>query len=302
MKLDILACVPMEIRERLKCGMTGEVIMVNSSGIYLRFEEQIVFLCDITWGLVPIGIAVDGFKKMAKKLCLEDGQQVIYKDNTLIFPNGTVHLLTERTQPRKKCLHQSEKECLRQPEKMYVKRAAVEVAALRKKHGISMLVEPLVLGKEAADVMQLNPYCAKAYPCLARLMNALLNGTVDEIRCCVDKMLGLGTGLTPSADDVMLGMLYVFRKLPQQCPLAVYAFRESILELCDSHTNKVSSAYLKAIIQGAYFERMEQVWNGLCGMEPLDILKLTQVGSNSGTEMLLGMLIALRICGYDVSS
>ena len=294
MELDILACVPKEIREILKCGMTGEVIMVNSSGIYLRFEEQIVFLCDITWGLVPIGIAVDGFKKMARQLCLEEGQWVIFRDNTLVFPNGTVHLQMDETVP--------EKECPRSPEKRFIEQAAMEVAALQKKHGISMLVEPLVLGKEADDVIQLNPYCAKAYPYLVRLMNALCNGAGDEIRYCVDKILGLGTGLTPSVDDVMLGMLYVFRKLPQKYPQVVYAFRESILELCDSHTNHVSRAYLKAIIQGAYFERMEQVWNGLCGMEPLHISKLTQVGSNSGTEMLLGMLIALRICGYDVSS
>ena len=152
----------------------------------------------------------------------------------------------EHTNPEEDRFRQPEKERLRQPEKRFMEQAAKEVATLKKKHGISMLVEPLILGKEA--------------------------------------------------DDVMLGMLYVFRKLPQKSPQAVCTFRESILELCDSHTNQVSSAYLKAIIQGAYFERMEQVWNGLCGTEQLDISKLTQVGNNSGTEMLLGMLIALRIC------
>ena len=205
-------------------------------------------------------------------------------------------MIMEHTNPEEDRFRQPEKERLRQPEKRFKEQAAKEVATLKKKHGISMLVEPLILGKEADDIIQLNPYCAKAYPYLVRLMRALCNGVRDEIRFCVDKLLGLGTGLTPSADDVMLGMLYVFRKLPQKSPQAVCTFRESILELCDSHTNQVSSAYLKAIIQGAYFERMEQVWNGLCGTEPLDISKLTQVGNNSGTEMLLGMLIALRIC------
>ena len=271
----------------------GEVIMVNSSGVYLRFEEQIVFLCDNAWGVVPIGIAVDGFNKMVKQLDLKEGQAVTFRDNKLIFPNGTVHLRVEETI--------SEKEYPGNPEKKCIEQAALEVAALQKTQGISMLVEPLVIGKEREKVIQLNPYCAKAYPYLARLMKALCSGQESEIRYCVDKILGLGTGLTPSADDVMLGMLYVFRKLSKKSPKGVRFFRESILELCDSRTNRISSAYLKAIIQGAYFERMEQVWNGLCGREPLDISKLTQVGSNSGTEMLLGMLVALRICGYDVS-
>ena len=293
MEIKILACVPKEIRQMLKHDMTGEVVMVNSSGVYLRFEEQIVFLCDITWGLVPIGIAVDGFKRLVKQLCPEEGQAVTFSDNKLIFPNGTIYLEMEETI--------SKKECLRNPEKRHIEQAAVELAALRKKHGISMLVTPLVLGKDCNNVIGLNPYCAQAYPYFVRLMNVMCSGEEKEIRYCVDKMLGLGTGLTPSADDAMLGMLYVFRKLAQKSPEGVRFFRESILELCESHTNRVSSAYLKAIIQGAYFERMEQVWNGLCGTKPLDISNLTQVGSNSGAEMLLGMLIALRICGYDIS-
>ena len=44
MEIKILACVPKEIRQMLKHDMTGEVVMVNSSGVYLRFEEQIVLL------------------------------------------------------------------------------------------------------------------------------------------------------------------------------------------------------------------------------------------------------------------
>ena len=31
-----------------------------------------------------------------------------------------------------------------------------------------------------------------------------------------------------------------------------------------------------------------------------EVYKLTEIGSNSGSEMLLGMLIALRICGYSL--
>lgn len=293
-EMKILACAPKEIRRMLKCDMTGEVVMVNSSGIYLRFEEQIVFLCDITLGLVPIGIAVDGFKRLVKRLCPEGGQAVTFSNDKIIFPNGTVHLEMEETFLKN--------ECLGNPEKRYIEQAAVELAALGKKHGISMLVAPLVLGEDCNNVIKLNPYCAQAYPYFVSLMNVICSGEEKEIRYCVDKMLGLGTGLTPSADDAMLGMLYVFQKLAQKSPKGVRFFRESILELCDSHTNRVSSAYLKAIIHGAYFERMEQVWNGLCGTKPLDISNLTQVGSSSGTEMLLGILIALRICGYDIST
>ena len=46
---------------------------------------------------------------------------------------------------------------------------------------------------------------------------------------------------------------------------------------------------------------MEMVFRGICGEQPLDIQLLTRIGSSSGTEMLLGMLIALHICGYAVN-
>ena len=63
----------------------------------------------------------------------------------------------------------------------------------------------------------------------------------------------------------------------------------------------ISAAYLQAVIAGAPFERMDRVFAGLCGEEPLDIEKLTRIGSSSGGEMLLGMLIALKMCGYDAA-
>ena len=59
-------------------------------------------------------------------------------------------------------------------------------------------------------------------------------------------------------------------------------------------TNRVSAAYLKAVLNGAYFERMENVWRGLTKEVPLDISALTNIGGSSGGEMLLGMLLAIR--------
>ena len=270
----------------------GEIIMVNSSGVYLRFNEHIVFLCDVKWGLVPIGILLENFKEIAERLQLEVGQKVIFECDKLVFLNGTVRLITDALLFKK--------DCANIPDQKLIKRAAMELAAIDKTKGISMLVEPLVLGNKNSTAVTLNPYTAGAYSYFSRLINAFSDNAEAEVKLCVGKLLGLGTGLTPSADDVMMGMLYAFRKLQNKSPKAVKAFIDSILKLCGSCTNRISGAYLKSIIQGAYFERMECIWRGLCGTEPLEISLLTDVGSNSGAEMLLGMLIALQVCGYDI--
>jgi hypothetical protein len=160
-----------------------------------------------------------------------------------------------------------------------------------------MLALPLVLKGEASEVLTLNRYCAKAYPKLFELVQTLSTDG-EALFSCISGLLGLGTGLTPSADDVLLGMLYAFRALGVNAPKTSSAFGEIIAELADTLTNRVSAAYLHAIIDGARFERMEQLWLGLSGVKALDISVLTEIGSNSGSEMLLGVLLALSVCGY----
>ena len=280
-----------QVKNLLNDGLTGKIILVNSSGIYIRFEAKILFICDISWGAVPNGILVSCFSAMLKEFEPKEGQSVIYNNDKFIFANGIIRLLTYKV---------SAVSSGGMPVTEYISQAAFGIVSLRKTNGLSMLVEPLVLGWNANIAEQTNLYCAKAYPYFTQLINALMHNEKNKVNNCVINLLGLGVGLTPSADDVMIGMLYVFHKLRHRLSEAVLSFSDSVLELCDSRTNSISSGFLKAVIGGAYFERMEQVWNGLCGKEQLNISRLTEIGNNSGTEMLLGMLIALRICGYAV--
>ena len=289
MEYEITASIPVHIRELLHSGETGEVLLVSSSGIYLRFGEQILLLCDESWGVLPIGIGVKDFEKAVSILRPQQGQPVTVAEDRLIFPSVKIHLVLRQLS--------CQAVCSASPQIRYIRQAAEELAVLRKERGISMLVLPLVLGYE---LRQQNPYCAQAGIYLEKLIHSLISGRQEEIHTCIEKLLGLGTGLTPSADDTLLGMIYVFRSLPRNCPQSSHFFQETILQLCDGFTNQISAAYLKAMLSGAPFERMEQVFRGLCGEEPLNIYNLTEIGSNSGSEMLLGMLIALRICGYSL--
>ena len=281
------------VLELMRKGGTGEVLMVNSAGVYLNACDQVWLLCDIFWGAIPIGIAIEDFEENIKNLQIEQGQSFLYRENKLIFSGRELKLC---------CLPAaSQAGGLKNPQSDLMRRAAQDIVDLRKVRGISMLVLPLLLDDEKQDVVSLNPYCSRAYPLLLRLIKVLSCESDEDVRECVALLLGLGVGLTPSADDVMLGMLYTFRMLGNKTPKLVKVFRESIAEMCDTHTSKVSAAYLKAVLSGAYFERLERVFDGLCGAIPLDTSLLLEVGGSSGSEMLLGMLIALHICGYRIN-
>ena len=291
---EATAIVARSVLEILREGGVGEVLMVNSSGIYLDVAGQIILLCDKAWGCVPIGIAVEDLAKRVEKLEVNQGEIFEFSKNTLMFSGRTLNFeaiaAPEITVTGDR------------PQPFLMRKAAEDLVCSHKLRGISMLVLPLLLQDEKCDVASINLYCARALPLLVSLTEAMISCSEKKIHECVDSLLGLGTGLTPSADDVMLGMLYAFRKLGCDAPPSVAALRASIDEMCDSHTVRVSAAYLKAILDDAYFERIEQVWCGLCGLRPLDTSVLLEVGGSSGSEMLLGVLLALRISGYDVNT
>ena len=289
----ITASVPEHLCSLLQRERTGEVLMVTSSGVYLQFEECVLLLCDAAWGVLPIGIGVDDFEQVIPRLHLQQGQQVTLSAEFILFQSGKIRLIPQKTQQEKPRNAAPERETIRQ--------AAKELASLHKPRGFSALVLPLVLGIALHDAAMQNPYCDYACQYLQELIVAFENRDNDRIRGCTEKLLGLGSGLTPSADDVLLGMLYVFREFPHECAEQTGLFQKTIARLCDQRTNRISAAYLKAIMDGAPFGRMAYVFRSLCGEERLDIQKLTRIGSNSGSEMLLGMLLALRICGYDIS-
>lgn len=292
MEKVISVSVPAHIGKYLRAGKQGQILLVTSSGIYLRFGEQILLLCDESWGILPIGIGVKDFEKAVSMLRPQPEQPVMVSEDHLIFPYGVLRLVpqdrtleTVRSKPKLPCIRQ----------------AAESLAALHKVRGISMLVQPLVLGQKMETAAGQNPYCAIGYAYFSRLIAAVKAGDGGEIHGCLEKLLGLGIGLTPSADDALLGIIYVFRNLPEAAD-GIRLFLESVEQLCDRCTTQISASYLKAVLEGAPFERMEQVFRGICGEQTLEIENLTQIGSSSGSEMLLGMLIALRICGYDLST
>lgn len=293
MEKEITASIPVHLWNSLCSEKKGEVLLVTSSGVYLRFGEQIVLLSDQSWGVLPIGIGLENFSHTVHLLRMQQGEPVTVSGECLRFRSGTIRLVPQEST--------RESAYTGSPQIHRIRQAAEDLAALRRERGLSMLVESLVPGRASEKLQKENPYCAYARTYLIRMSIALQTGDSSEIRSCAEKLLGLGPGLTPSADDCLLGMLYVFRALPRKAPKGARLFRQWIGQECDRCTNQISAAYLKAIIAGAPFERMEQVFRGLCGEESLETSKLTEIGSTSGSEMLLGMLIALRICGYDLS-
>lgn len=293
MKLCTIAYLTEYSRKRLNSEADGAVLLVHSSGMYLRFGAEVFLLCDKSWGILPIGIGVEDFPETIRLLKPQAGQTVRLQGDALIFPGGRL-TLCPLPMP-------GPGQGGGIPQKAMLLQAAEELAALQKMGGLSLMVLPLILGRACPESLKQNPYFSRAYTGFEQLMAALKTNDAPAAEQVTLQLLGLGVGLTPSADDVFLGMLYMFRKLLPNPGRAVSRFQATVFHAAEDRSNQISAAYLKAMAQGAPFERMERVYRGFCGEEPLKIECLTQIGSNSGSEMLLGMLLAWDVCQCHIS-
>ena len=265
----------------------GEILMVNSAGIYVGTNNKVFLICDSSWGYVPAGIAIDDFRGLTNLLNLRSGEGFSYSDGLLKFSSAKLKIVAKYASRRIP-------QVLR-PQKSLIEQAALELADLKKTRGLSMLSLPIVLEDQDTEALSVNPFCERACRGILDLLDALKNENTEKMRNAICGLLGLGVGLTPSADDVMMGMLYVFRELYDGTGDTVRAFVDELPMLCDDLTNAVSASYIKAIYSGDIYERADRVLGALCGEADLKIAELTEVGGSSGCEMLLGILCALKI-------
>ncbi len=112
------------------------------------------------------------------------------------------------------------------------------------------------------------------------------------------KVLGLGSGLTPSGDDFVGGVLFALKHLPRRAwRTAMPGLLRGIHEAAASATNPISAALLDDLMAGASHAELHAVLATLQDNDAPHILSalqvLLRVGASSGADMLCGLLLAL---------
>jgi hypothetical protein len=126
-------------------------------------------------------------------------------------------------------------------------------------------------------------------------MEGLQEEKKDVIDSGVKTLLGLGPGLTPSGDDVLCGLLWGLRHSSLAGRKGVRILVDAVCRESGGLTHPVSAAYLKAIARGEVFGRLAWAWSYLTGAEETGLHELLEVGSSSGGDMLLGLLLAAEM-------
>lgn len=114
-------------------------------------------------------------------------------------------------------------------------------------------------------------------------------------------LIGLGQGLTPSGDDILLGFLAGFMPTCGQDP-ARRAFLESfskVIAISARETNAISRTYLIHASQGRFSTALIRLVEAIClELDPAEVtaaaLRVLRTGHSSGVDIVTGLLAALK--------
>jgi len=269
-----------ELFAALSRAFTAEVKGVFSGGIYLFSDSCAMMLHDASYGVLPFGIAVNGFKGKGKELGVEAGMTASLEDGILKLSSLEIKLFyTEQTERRTTPASL---------EKFIT--AAENTLKLSDKNTLGIYSRFGEMCSDKASIDDL--FALTAYSGMSMLHSAMSEEDGDKLRQALMKLIGLGRGLTPSCDDFITGAMFMLSYAEthwsistRQCSLLA----EGILALADERTNIYSALYLKSAARGGDFSILRECIEMPDGEA---VSKLCEVGSSSGTDMLCGMLFA----------
>ena len=119
---------------------------------------------------------------------------------------------------------------------------------------------------------------------------ALANSDLPTITSINSQLAGLGIGLTPSGDDVMMGAIYAVWIIHPSDIASVLA--RAVANTAAPLTTSLSAAWLRAAARGEAGMVWHEFFDGLFSNDPLKLQKTLQdilaVGETSGADALAG--------------
>lgn len=137
-------------------------------------------------------------------------------------------------------------------------------------------------------------FAAAARPRVAALAAGLMDGDVARTTRAVSSLIGLGPGLTPSGDDLLVGLLAGLEATGHPL-LAVLA--TTIASQAPGGTTSVGASALRNAARGQFAERLHDVLVAVARPDaaglPRAIERGMACGSTSGADTLVGVFTAL---------
>ena len=131
------------------------------------------------------------------------------------------------------------------------------------------------------------------------LGESVQSGALDSARMAISRLVGLGSGLTPSGDDFLCGFITAAHCRLRDKPNAIQFLRELKPSILDnlSKTNAISATFLRCAVEGKVCRALHNLALALQGGSHFSsaMVNLCAMGHSSGMDITTGFLFGLTI-------
>jgi hypothetical protein len=153
-------------------------------------------------------------------------------------------------------------------------------------------------GLKDSETKKLGLVSQIALPHISSLLKAIKSSHTQEIKRNIESLVGLGPGLTPAGDDMLLGlmvsMLYLSENFKEKS-IDVKKINEDIISVISGKTTTISEEFLREASVGnaneAVASLMECLLTSKSGELENSIRKVLNVGGTSGTDTVFGVIL-----------
>jgi hypothetical protein len=292
-------------RELLNCsGIFGKVGQIYPNGFdIIREDELIIHFREGTWLHSPFGAVIDQpISKWVERVYLKEGD--VFERMGGLLQRKTrggcfIQLNPHHTVDLKRTL------CFRPPEREIllseIQLLSEEIFKWSRFEGmagtLSILAEELP-SLPFVSMIPMSFWSRHALPRVRKLISSVICEDLCDFGSAWEELLGLGPGLTPSADDFLVGFLASHKLFssPFGRTLADDDVKKSLEERARIKTVPTSFGFLKCALEGIFSEILYLVFDDLRS-RPEDGRKQIEYflkwGHSSGADTLTGVVFGL---------
>lgn len=144
---------------------------------------------------------------------------------------------------------------------------------------------------------RVSPWCRSALDAVLLVLGGARTKDAQMLLSGCNKLIGLGPGLTPSGDDLLLGFFATHRIWASALWQMIIDSRlNASLQASAGRTHIISSTLLRAALQGTFAEIIYDLFESLSyhpEKTAAQADKLLRIGHASGTDLLTGIILGL---------
>jgi len=263
-------------------------------------NEELISVVSQNVGPGPINIVVDLPRHSTMfSLGVKQGQPVFSEDNLLV--NGIIQISMEYASEYQPCrrFEASGLNVIKHNLEI-VKKVALSEGNFA---GVGELIKCLTSNFKIELQSRLNKFASRAIFPLSSLLASVKEERYSDLRDSAMNLIGLGPGLTPSADDVLAGLMAALLLVGENLGIKssrLQLINEAIISCVNSSiTTLFSMEFLCHASYGEVNEPILKLIEAILTSDSVNVIKATRkllsMGETSGTDILLGLLLGTML-------